>query len=149
MTTAIGLFVAVPAVWMFNYFTGRIDAFDVEMGNSSSELIDYFLKRSQRARGHPQVVQLTVRVDYSDECELTVGARPVSRPVPTVNCSGDFVMEQKKAPPPVSDINVTPMVDVMLVVLIIFMVITPMLSNDQIADRYGAGAEPDHHGGCG
>jgi len=49
VTTAIGLFVAVPAVWMFNYFTGRIDAFDVEMGNSSSELIDYFLKRSQRA----------------------------------------------------------------------------------------------------
>jgi biopolymer transport protein ExbD/biopolymer transport protein TolR len=37
-------------------------------------------------------------------------------------------MEQKKAPPPVSDINVTPMVDVMLVVLIIFMVITPMLN---------------------
>jgi biopolymer transport protein ExbB len=51
VTTAIGLFVAVPAVWMFNYFTGRIDAFDVEMGNSSSELIDYFLKRSQRGAG--------------------------------------------------------------------------------------------------
>jgi biopolymer transport protein ExbD len=40
-------------------------------------------------------------------------------------------MEQKKAPPPVSDINVTPMVDVMLVLLIIFMVITPMLSKGQ------------------
>src|SRR6202020_2902574 len=38
-------------------------------------------------------------------------------------------MQLKKAPPPVSDINVTPMVDVMLVVLIIFMVITPMLNN--------------------
>ena len=37
-------------------------------------------------------------------------------------------MEKKKALPPVSDINVTPMVDVMLVLLIIFMVITPMLS---------------------
>jgi biopolymer transport protein ExbB len=49
VTTAIGLFVAIPAVWMFNYFTNRLDAFDVEMGNSSSELIDYFLKRSQRA----------------------------------------------------------------------------------------------------
>jgi biopolymer transport protein ExbB len=49
VTTAVGLFVAVPAVWMFNYFTNRIEAFDVEMGNSSSELIDYFLKRSQRA----------------------------------------------------------------------------------------------------
>ena len=49
VTTAIGLFVAIPAVWMFNYFTNRIEAFDVEMGNSSSELIDYFLKRTQRA----------------------------------------------------------------------------------------------------
>ena len=36
-------------------------------------------------------------------------------------------MEKKKAPPVVNDINVTPMVDVMLVLLIIFMVITPML----------------------
>ena len=51
VTTAIGLFVAVPAVWMYNYFTGRVDAFDVEMGNSSSELIDYFLKRSQARLG--------------------------------------------------------------------------------------------------
>ncbi|MGA2146056.1 MAG: MotA/TolQ/ExbB proton channel family protein [Bryobacteraceae bacterium] len=48
VTTAIGLFVALPAVWAFNYFTNKIEAFDVEMGNSSSELIDYFLKRSQR-----------------------------------------------------------------------------------------------------
>jgi biopolymer transport protein ExbB len=48
VTTAVGLIVAIPAVWMFNYFTNRVEAFDVEMGNSSSELIDYFLKRSQR-----------------------------------------------------------------------------------------------------
>ena len=45
VTTAIGLFVAIPAVMMFNYLTGRVEAFDVEMDNSSSELIDYFLKR--------------------------------------------------------------------------------------------------------
>ena len=37
-------------------------------------------------------------------------------------------MPKHKAPPPVADINVTPMVDVMLVLLIIFMVITPMLT---------------------
>jgi biopolymer transport protein ExbD len=37
-------------------------------------------------------------------------------------------MKLKKAPPVVSDINVTPMVDVMLVLLIIFMVITPLLT---------------------
>jgi len=48
VTTAVGLFVAIPAVMMFNYFTNRVEAFDVEMGNSSSELIDYFLKRAQR-----------------------------------------------------------------------------------------------------
>ncbi|HYP13649.1 MAG TPA: MotA/TolQ/ExbB proton channel family protein [Bryobacteraceae bacterium] len=48
VTTAVGLFVAVPAVWMFNYFNSKLEAFDVEMGNSSSELIDYFLKRSHR-----------------------------------------------------------------------------------------------------
>jgi biopolymer transport protein ExbB len=45
VTTAIGLLVAIPAVMMFNYLTGRVEAFDVEMDNSSSELIDYFLKR--------------------------------------------------------------------------------------------------------
>jgi len=38
------------------------------------------------------------------------------------------VIIRQKSPPPVADINVTPMVDVMLVLLIIFMVITPMLS---------------------
>ncbi len=43
-------------------------------------------------------------------------------------------MEKKKAAEPVSDINVTPMVDVMLVLLIIFMVITPMLSKGVSVD---------------
>jgi biopolymer transport protein ExbB/biopolymer transport protein TolQ len=49
VATAIGLFVALPAVWMFNYFNSQVEAFDVEMDNSSSELIDYFLKRSGKA----------------------------------------------------------------------------------------------------
>jgi biopolymer transport protein ExbD/biopolymer transport protein TolR len=43
-------------------------------------------------------------------------------------------MEKQKAPPVVSEINVTPMVDVMLVMLIIFMVITPMLSKGVSVD---------------
>ena len=50
VTTAIGLFVAIPAVWMFNYFTSRLEALDVETGNSASELIDYFIKRSSGTR---------------------------------------------------------------------------------------------------
>jgi len=48
VTTAFGLLVAVPAVMAFNYFTGRVEAFDVEMDNSSSELIDYFIKQSHK-----------------------------------------------------------------------------------------------------
>lgn len=43
-------------------------------------------------------------------------------------------MQKKKAPPPVADINVTPMVDVMLVILIIFMVITPLLNKGMNVD---------------
>lgn len=48
ITTALGLVVAVPAVWLFNYFTGKVDSFVVEMDNSASELIDYFLKSRTR-----------------------------------------------------------------------------------------------------
>src|ERR1700674_2000457 len=48
VTTALGLFVAIPAVMAFNYFTGKVEAFDVEMDNSSSELVDYFIKQSHR-----------------------------------------------------------------------------------------------------
>jgi biopolymer transport protein ExbD len=43
-------------------------------------------------------------------------------------------MKKQVAPDVVSDINVTPMVDVMLVLLIIFMVITPMLSKGVSVD---------------
>jgi len=45
ITTAFGLFVAVPAVWAFNYFNGKVEGFNVEMDNSSSELLDYFIKK--------------------------------------------------------------------------------------------------------
>jgi biopolymer transport protein ExbB/biopolymer transport protein TolQ len=46
ITTAFGLFVAVPAVWAYNYFSGKVDGFSVEMDNSSSELLDYFIKKT-------------------------------------------------------------------------------------------------------
>ena len=47
-------------------------------------------------------------------------------------------MHKMKAPAVVSDINVTPMVDVMLVLLIIFMVITPMLQHGVTVDMVKA-----------
>jgi len=48
VTTAFGLLVAIPAVMTFNYFSGRVESFDVEMDNSSSELVDYFIKQSHK-----------------------------------------------------------------------------------------------------
>jgi biopolymer transport protein ExbB/biopolymer transport protein TolQ len=44
--TALGLVVAIPAVWFYNYLTGRIDYFNVEMDNSSSELLDFFIRKT-------------------------------------------------------------------------------------------------------
>jgi biopolymer transport protein ExbB/biopolymer transport protein TolQ len=44
--TALGLLVAIPAVWFYNYLTGRLEYFSVEMDNSSSELVDYFIKKT-------------------------------------------------------------------------------------------------------
>src|SRR6266498_858732 len=50
VTTAFGLFVAIPAVWLYNYFLNKVERFNVEMSNSASQLIDYFIKNEARER---------------------------------------------------------------------------------------------------
>jgi len=45
VATALGLGVAIPAVFMYNFFLNKVERFQVEMSNSASELIDYFIKR--------------------------------------------------------------------------------------------------------
>jgi biopolymer transport protein ExbB len=47
VNTAAGLFVALPAVWGFNYFLGRMERINSEMSNASSELVDYFIKQTR------------------------------------------------------------------------------------------------------
>jgi biopolymer transport protein ExbB len=47
LTTALGLVVAVPAAWMFNFISQRVQHLGVEMESSSSELLDYFLERER------------------------------------------------------------------------------------------------------
>ena len=51
ITTAFGLLVAIPAVMAFNYFTNRLERFQIEMTNSSAELIDFFLKKHGASYG--------------------------------------------------------------------------------------------------
>jgi biopolymer transport protein ExbB/TolQ len=48
VTTALGLFVAIPAAWMFNLFQNKLERLQVEMSNSASELIDFFMKKQKK-----------------------------------------------------------------------------------------------------
>jgi biopolymer transport protein ExbB/biopolymer transport protein TolQ len=44
ITTAFGILVAIPAVWMYNYFSTKIDNLTAEMTYTSKEMIDYLIK---------------------------------------------------------------------------------------------------------
>ena len=44
ITTAFGLMVAIPAVWLYNYFTTKVDNLTAEMTYMSKEMIDYLIK---------------------------------------------------------------------------------------------------------
>jgi biopolymer transport protein ExbB/TolQ len=43
VSTALGLLVAVPAAWAFNYFTSRLEIFHIEAVNSAMELESYLV----------------------------------------------------------------------------------------------------------
>ena len=51
VTTAIGIGVAIPAAWMFNHFQGVLERFQVEMSNSASQLVDFFLEKQAGTQG--------------------------------------------------------------------------------------------------
>ena len=107
--------VAIPAVMVFNYFTNTIEQFVVDMNDVSSELISYVLREGREREKHGG------RHGFDS-------ARPCA-------AAGDEAGEDPQAArrPRSSratrrtEINVTPLVDVVLVLLIIFMVVTPML----------------------
>jgi len=45
ITTAFGIGVAVIALWCFNFLNTRIEIIGAEMSNTSSEVIDFFVRR--------------------------------------------------------------------------------------------------------
>ena len=95
--TAIGLFAAIPAVIAYNRLTHGLDRFEARL----SRFADRF--------------HATLSRELEVEVEALMGANlppPAARP-------------PRRAP--MSEINVTPLVDVMLVLLIIFMVTAPLL----------------------
>jgi len=56
VSTALGIFVAIPAVVAFNHFTGKLEAFHVEMNRASSQLLNCLFRV-------PELKGLDVEVD--------------------------------------------------------------------------------------
>lgn len=53
VTTSLGLLVAVPAVWAYNFYTTKLEAFDLEMNQSLDAISTYLsgfqaMKRDRR-----------------------------------------------------------------------------------------------------
>ena len=103
ITTAAGLFAAIPAVIAYNMFTQHIREFGARMDDFSLELMNE-VERAQVGSG-------------------SRGPQPCGAAVMA------FTNAQGRTQSSLSDINVTPLVDVVLVLLIIFMVTAPVLQS--------------------
>lgn len=54
ITTAIGLIAAIPAVWLYNYFTARLDTLFSELAYAGREMVDWMMDRqAKREAGIP------------------------------------------------------------------------------------------------
>lgn len=47
VTTAVGIGVAVLALWVFNTLNSRIEIYDAEMANTESQVVDFFIKSGE------------------------------------------------------------------------------------------------------
>jgi len=48
LSTALGLLVAVPTTWMYNHFVAQVELLDIEMKNTSLEMVTLFAARMAR-----------------------------------------------------------------------------------------------------
>jgi biopolymer transport protein ExbD len=100
VATALGIFVAIPAVVAFNHFTGKLENFHVEMNRASSQLVNCLFK----------VPEVMVRENKAAVAKMARKLMRLGEPAPMK-----------------AVINITPLVDVVLVLLIIFMVMAPQM----------------------
>jgi biopolymer transport protein ExbB/biopolymer transport protein TolQ len=61
ISTALGIFVAIPAVVAFNQFTGRLENFHVEMNRASTQLVNCLFKIPETRRVHESKAEAKVR----------------------------------------------------------------------------------------
>jgi len=62
VTTALGIFVASPAVAAFNYFTGRIENFHIEMNRASTQMVNRLFK----VQGIDRVAKMSVNAEENE-----------------------------------------------------------------------------------
>ncbi len=47
ITTAFGIGVAIIALWCYNFLTTKIDTYGAEMTNTTSEIVDFFMRKEE------------------------------------------------------------------------------------------------------
>jgi biopolymer transport protein ExbB/TolQ len=62
VSTALGIFVAIPAVVAFNHFTGRIETFHVQMNRASTQLVNSLFKIPETKMPEVEMPEVSVAV---------------------------------------------------------------------------------------
>ena len=97
VTTVVGLFVAMPALWAYNFLMNRVDVMGIELDNGARRLLGGLIRSQARPTG--EYLPRDRRGRRSADERPKVSALP----------------------------DITPIVNVALVLLIIFMIVTPMI----------------------
>ena len=66
VSTALGIFVAIPAVVAFNHFTGKIETFHVEMNRAASQLVNSLFKIPEVRLPEAHVPEAKAKLKVSD-----------------------------------------------------------------------------------
>ena len=53
VTTVIGLFVAMPALWAYNFFTNRIETMSLGLENNAARIVGHMVRRALKANRAP------------------------------------------------------------------------------------------------
>jgi biopolymer transport protein ExbB/biopolymer transport protein TolQ len=69
VATALGIFVAIPAVVAFNHFTGTLERFHVEMNQASSQLVNHLFRLPVSEAARRELVPVVGR-DTTGECDV-------------------------------------------------------------------------------
>ena len=110
ITTAAGLLVAVPAVVAYNQFTARFREFASRMDDFARELLN-------------SMEEITLRPQQDPLERERAGTRGHQEPGRGVYKRGGHTQTA------LAEINITPLVDVVLVLLVIFMLTAPVLQS--------------------